>query len=49
MTPEEREKKIAELMKSSGLSLESATLAIAIEAGDLPGDVIVEDDPTPPK
>jgi len=44
MNEEEREQGIQELMKNSGMTRKEAEFAIAVENGDLPGDVIVVDD-----
>ncbi|MCC6208344.1 MAG: hypothetical protein IT488_09345 [Gammaproteobacteria bacterium] len=49
MTPEERENKIVELIQKSGLSRESAALAVAIEAGDVSGDIFIENEGTSEK
>lgn len=43
----DRQKRIADLMRETGMSRKAAEFAEAIEAGDIPGDVLIEDDETP--
>lgn len=44
ISDEAREQRIREMMEQAGLSRADAEFAVAIELGELPGDVLVEDE-----